>query len=71
MISPAQSRLIAAVEEVSKFLSDERCEEETRRFLSLPARVRPKSPKPADLEEGRQARELGDLLTYSAMGRTR
>jgi hypothetical protein len=58
-MTPAQRRLLAAVEVALPYLPDEVCDEETQRFMALAARVAPKPTKRADLEEGRETRELG------------
>jgi hypothetical protein len=61
MISPAQLKLIAACEVVAMSISDAQAEQATRYLMSLPAQggVDAQQARASELEEGRQARELG------------
>jgi hypothetical protein len=58
-MTDAQRRLLAAVEVSLPYLPDDVCDEKTQDFMALPARFAARAPKPADLEEGRQDREIG------------
>jgi hypothetical protein len=58
-MTDAQRRLLAAFEVVLPYLPDDVCDEKTRDFMALPARIAATAPQHAELEEQRQTRLLG------------